>query len=135
MLTALSVKYELMTEFNDWMQSEIDKRGWSMNQLARRAKISGAMVSLVMSEKREPGYEFCMAIAKGLAMPPEIVLRKAGLLPAIRDGDEEWLEKIKAHLLRIHPSQRELFVQLVALYARQEKLDPELDPERVEEAR
>jgi hypothetical protein len=41
------------------------------------------MISMVASEQRNPGLEFCLGIAKALDETPEAILRRAGLLPAI----------------------------------------------------
>ena len=69
--------------FSDWLNDELQARGWALNELGRRAGVSSAAVSLVMSGQRNAGPEFCRGVAVALDLPPVIVFRKAGLLPPI----------------------------------------------------
>lgn len=74
------------TEFVTWLIAEMNKRGWSNSELARRAEIVPSAVSMVVSRQRGPGLEFCKGVARALKVPPDQVLRKAGLLPQLPDG-------------------------------------------------
>ena len=74
--------------FSAWVYAEIDKRGWKASDLARAANVSKGTVSDILNERRRPGLDVCVAIARALKCPPEDVLRIAGLLPQDRDlGD------------------------------------------------
>lgn len=64
-----------------WLSDELNSRGWSIRELARRAGISHTTVADVLSEQRKPTAEFCIAIAKALNVPEESTLRRAGILP------------------------------------------------------
>ena len=66
--------------FSGWLQEEIDKREWTQANLARKAHVSRAAVSQVISENRKPGPDFCRAIAHALDLPEEDVFRQARLL-------------------------------------------------------
>ena len=66
-----------------WLASELKTRGWSHRELARRAGLSQTAVSTVLSSQRQPGWEFCSAVARALGEVPERVLRRAGLLPPL----------------------------------------------------
>ena len=72
----------------DWLNERLNEKGWSQRQLARRAGISSATISEVMSDKRRPTWEFCHAIASALGVPPGVVFREAGLMtsPALDDA-------------------------------------------------
>lgn len=74
--------------FAEWLVNQVETRDWSYAELARRAGVSGAMVSLVVNEQKNPGSEFCSGIARALDIPPETVFRKAGLLPSQPDKSE-----------------------------------------------
>lgn len=54
-----------------------------MRELARRAGISHAQVSGVISDRTNPGADFCLAVARALKDEPEKLMRMAGLLPAL----------------------------------------------------
>ncbi|MBN1665546.1 MAG: XRE family transcriptional regulator, partial [Anaerolineales bacterium] len=94
--------------FSDWLQRQIDTREWSQSELARNAKINQASVSNILSEKRLPGYDFCLAIADAFNMPPEAVLRIAGLLPPV--PEETALQRRVEHLFNqlSQPEQQEI---------------------------
>lgn len=83
-----------MSELTTWLNQEVDQRGWSFNELARRADVSSGHVSLVMTERQKPGYEFCVKVANALDEPPENVLRLAGLLPPIPEPVAEEREML-----------------------------------------
>lgn len=68
-------------EFFTWVTQETEKRGWSDSELARRAGMSPAALSLVLSEQRKISLSFCKGIARAFGESPEKVLRLAGLLP------------------------------------------------------
>jgi len=67
--------------FSDWLSAEIDARGWNKSELARRAGLNDSTVSMVINQKRNPGFDFCVSVANALEVRPEVVLRQAGLLP------------------------------------------------------
>jgi transcriptional regulator with XRE-family HTH domain len=76
-----------MSEFFSWMNSELEDRGWSYNELARRAGFSSGTVSMVMTGKNQVSWEFCAGVADAFGMPPEDVFRKAGLLRPTPDPE------------------------------------------------
>jgi transcriptional regulator with XRE-family HTH domain len=88
--------------FIQWLNRELAERGWSDNQLARHAGISHSVISRARGGS-PPKWEACEALAQALQLPPELVFRKAGLLPPENDeiaGWEEW-----KHLLARLPEQ------------------------------
>lgn len=68
---------------NTWLNEEIERRGWTYSELARRARISTGTLSNIMAGRNRPGLDFCVGISRALDKPPEKVLRLAGLLPAL----------------------------------------------------
>lgn len=71
------------TDFATWLMREIEARGWTNAELARRAGISAASISMVVSGQKGVGLDFCLGVSRAFGQPPETVLRKAGLLPPI----------------------------------------------------
>jgi transcriptional regulator with XRE-family HTH domain len=82
-----------MVNFPGWLQSELNKRSWSVSELARQAKVSQASISLILSESRNPGPDICNAIARAFTIPPETVFREAGLLPPVSET-ETWISEV-----------------------------------------
>lgn len=70
-----------MSEFINWLNRELEEKGWGYNELARRAGLSSGGVSHVMTGRQNPGYEFCIKAARAVGEPPEKILRLAGHLP------------------------------------------------------
>jgi len=52
----------------------------SYREVARRGGISGPRISQVLNGEN-PGADFCVAMARGLSLPPGLVLQKAGIVP------------------------------------------------------
>lgn len=68
--------------FSQWLQSEIDKRGWSQSDCARAANLNRAVINKLLNGKCKPQPATLMAIAQAFRIPVEIAYRAAGLLPA-----------------------------------------------------
>jgi transcriptional regulator with XRE-family HTH domain len=69
-------------EFIAWLVSEMDERGWSQSETARRARISSGMINMVVNRQTGVGVPFCAGIAKAFGITTEEVMRRAGLLPS-----------------------------------------------------
>ena len=67
-------------KFADWLNSELEQRGWNQSKLAQRAGLGRGTISNVINNVRKPGPEICKAIAKALSVPEEVVFREAGIL-------------------------------------------------------
>jgi len=67
--------------FSEWLNDELERRGWSQSEAARRGGISSQMISVVLSETANPGLETLRGIARAFRMPLEDVFRLAGILP------------------------------------------------------
>ena len=68
---------------------ELNNRGWSQSELARRTGLNQGNLSRVLSGDRQPGSDVCNAIARALRIPPEKVFRAAGLLPALSGSEDD----------------------------------------------
>ena len=74
--------------FAEWLQSEIDKRGWSQSDCARAADLNRAVINKLLNGKSKPQPATLVAIARALKIPIETAYRAAGLLPLSTEGDE-----------------------------------------------
>ena len=112
------------TGFSEWVQGELDKREWSQADLARKAGVSRASVSLVISQNRKPGPEFCRAIARAMELPEEYIFRKARLLSPKPDEPDPpgptFLEWIKIWL-NANEMERDHLLELAEELANKEK--------------
>lgn len=72
-------------DFADWLQQQLDERGWNQADLvdtarARGYKITAAQISRILSREQDAGVSACISIAHGLQIPREEVFRQRGWL-------------------------------------------------------
>jgi transcriptional regulator with XRE-family HTH domain len=84
-----------MSEFGEWLATELKTRAWSSSELARRAGISQSSVSNVLTGKQIPGLEFCKGVARALNVPADRLLRLAGHLAPMPDSVAEEQEAMR----------------------------------------
>lgn len=53
---------------NDWIKQHLEKRGWSIRELAGRSDLSSAYVSNVLNSKQEPGAKFYYGVSKAFGV-------------------------------------------------------------------
>lgn len=107
--------------FAEWLQLEMDKRGWSQSDCARACDLNRAVINKLLNGKCKPQPVTLIAIARGLKIPVETAYRAAGLLPPIPDGDDSTQEVL--HLFKnIQSPQRKAtaIMLLKALVAEEE---------------
>ena len=71
----------MVDDLASWLRQEVETRGWSLREMARRAGVSHTAIINVANGRTRPGASFCLKIARALGVPPEEVYRRAGLLP------------------------------------------------------
>ena len=80
-------------QFIDYIQQELDRRGWNRAELARRAHVDPSTVTRLMNGERAPTIEVVGAIAQAFGEAPEAMFRRAGLLPNMPPiQDATWRE-------------------------------------------
>ena len=84
-----------MTEISEWLSQQLEERGWSSSELARRAGVSQSSVSNVLTGKQIPGLEFCKGVAQALDLRAEELLRRAGHLPPMPEPVVEEREALR----------------------------------------
>jgi transcriptional regulator with XRE-family HTH domain len=80
--------------FTEWLQVEIDKRGWSQSDCARASDLNRAVINKLLNGKCTPQPATLMALARGFKIPVETAYRAAGLLPPSIDGSDAIQELI-----------------------------------------
>jgi transcriptional regulator with XRE-family HTH domain len=91
--------------FSEWLQTEINKRGWSQSDLARAADLNRAVINKLINGKSHPQPTTLEAISRALKIPVETTYRAAGLLPPNSDNDA-MLEEAIYVLKNIRSAQR-----------------------------
>lgn len=72
-------------DFSQWLNNELEKRGMTKTELARRSRKSGHQISrtqitFILNGSRQAGPDACIAIAHALELPREEVFRARGWL-------------------------------------------------------
>jgi transcriptional regulator with XRE-family HTH domain len=74
-------------DFADWLQAELQRRGWNQAELARRSGITSGQISRVLNREQGAGLETMRAVAQALDISLYDVFVRAGLLPAHAERD------------------------------------------------
>jgi transcriptional regulator with XRE-family HTH domain len=99
-------------KFNDWLNKEMNKRGWSQSDLARSSELNRAVINKLLNGQTLPRPATLEAIARALKAPVEQVYRMAGLLPEIPES-ESYLEEVMHHIRRIQNPQHRATILLL----------------------
>jgi transcriptional regulator with XRE-family HTH domain len=78
-----------MGALEEWLLEQIEERGWTQAELARRAGLAQSTLNRIINETRQLGPDAALAIARALGERPETVYRLAGLLPPTPAADDE----------------------------------------------
>jgi len=97
-----------MTTFVDWLFSEMENRNWTQADLARAAHLSRGAIGNIIREERNPSPDSLHGIAKAFSLPPEVVFRKAGLLPPEREAVHGMAELREVYSLLPESDRQEL---------------------------
>lgn len=71
--------------FSQWLQEELNKRGWSQRDLIRQVRsvgyqLSPGHLSHILNETRQANAETCIGIAQALGLSREEIFRARGWL-------------------------------------------------------
>lgn len=69
-----------MQAFHEWLQEQMDERGWSQSELHRQADIDTGTISNLLNQVRPAGPEICRKLAKAFGLPQPVVFFHAGLI-------------------------------------------------------
>jgi transcriptional regulator with XRE-family HTH domain len=103
-------------DFIAWLDAELAQRRWNYGQLARRAGLAHSVFSRARAGVA-PGWRSCCAIAEALGLPPEPVLRRAGLLPPL-PADQAEFEQFRHLLAQLSPAERQELMEIARIKLR-----------------
>jgi transcriptional regulator with XRE-family HTH domain len=98
-------------EFREWLRKELNERGWSQSELARRGNVTPGAISAILTGNSNPGPKSCMAIARAFNIPPENIMRKAGL--EVTPKIQPRYEQINRHLQYLKEKDLEYILYIV----------------------
>lgn len=113
-----------MDKLIGWLSEELEQRGWSHRELARRAGLSQAAISTVIAGQRKAGWDFCASIARAFNEPPLRVFQLAGLLPpAPVDEEAPELRELWNLVQDMSPAEREEILKYARFRYQQDDKD------------
>jgi transcriptional regulator with XRE-family HTH domain len=86
---------QMKTEFTTWLNGELQARGWSQSELARRGSINSSSINRVLNGERKPGLEVCRGIAQAFGISIYEVMRRAGIEQRVPIESEEVAQMLK----------------------------------------
>jgi len=98
-----------MKNFEEWIDKELYKRGWSRREAARRAGISASMMHKVINREANPGISFFRGIAEAFGVSIVEVLIRAGEL---KSEDLE-LEEVNEKYLQLPDWQQKVVMKFI----------------------
>jgi len=94
-------------DFPQWLQEEMNKRGWGQSDLAREARINRQVIWGYLNRNKKPNRDILVKIAKAFDVPPEDVYMMAGFELSKPDINDPWIRKMVHKLSRVPASMRE----------------------------
>ncbi|HEX9330452.1 MAG TPA: helix-turn-helix transcriptional regulator [Anaerolineales bacterium] len=114
--------------FAEWLQSEMNKRGWSQSDCARAANLNRAVINKLLNGKSKPQPFTLVAISRAFKIPVETTYRAAGLLPPSVDGDDTTEELIHIFKSIQSPQRRTTAIMLLKALLTEEENEQRSDP-------
>ena len=100
------------TSFASWLEEQLKEQGISQAELARRAGVTRGAINNILQGERGPGIDLAKGIAKALSIPPEQVMRAAGLLPEQKKVSRE-IEQIVHEVQDLSKEEQQEFLAYV----------------------
>lgn len=113
-----------MAGFVDWLNAQLNERGWKSSELARRSDIDSGYLSRILSGERNPGIDTYSQIAQALDLKLETVLQAAGYLPDGATTDDDLRAERAGQIMRqLTPRGQEEALEYLELKLRQDEAD------------
>jgi transcriptional regulator with XRE-family HTH domain len=110
-------------DLTTWLTQELQQRGWSHRELARRIKVSQPSISRVLAGERNATADFCVKVAQALGESPEKLLRLAEILPPLPFSDDPAIEEITELVKNMSPQNRQDVLKYVRFRYQEEQED------------
>lgn len=108
-------------DFASWLEAEIQSRGWSQAELAKRARLNRAIVNKVLNRYSKPSPETLQAIARALGYPQEFVFRKAGLLDDSPTEEDALTRLLNHYFAQLTPQEQQIILTQIEALAQKRK--------------
>jgi len=117
------------TDFWEWAEAELDRRGLNWYKVEMIAGVSNNSISGRARELLPPTDHTAKAIAKAFNLPPESIMRRAGILPP-EPAESEQLNEVIHLFNQLSPTEQAIILEQVRAIAARYSVprpSPELD--------
>lgn len=112
-------------EFSEWIVDELEKRGWSRSEAARRGEISPSMFDKVINGNAKPGIRFIEGLARAFNMPTAEVMMHVSRIST----NDVWAEEMSYKIKLIPPGLRSVAGKFIdSLIEGEETHKPKVKP-------
>jgi transcriptional regulator with XRE-family HTH domain len=119
----------MMKDFVTWLTDEMNARGWTNSELARRAGVRQSTVSMVISGHNKPGDDLCLGIARAFHVPAEEVFRRAGILPPLPAPENDiTFDELLSYMKRLSAEDRKDVLEYAIFRYRRAQPSREANP-------
>jgi transcriptional regulator with XRE-family HTH domain len=107
-----------MESFEQWLNKQLNDRGWSQSEAARRSGISASMFSQVISGVANPGIDFLDGVARAFGITRREVYARAGRIEPEPSSDTPSAKDLLTYFSTLMPEHQQSVIQHAkALYA------------------
>lgn len=112
-------------QFLVWLDQELEQRGWTDAEVARRGGFSSTTLTNIRKGARKPGIRLANGLAVALELSPELVAAKAGLVPdytvMANEKDEQDVQRIRRLFNQMDHETRDTFLAIGDSLARRDQ--------------
>lgn len=112
--------YLTSMDFSQWVVGELEKRGWSRSEAARRGGISSSMFDKVINGHAKPGVKFIEGIAQAFKMSPADVMMRLKK----QNTEDPWVEEMSHKLTLLSPGLRSIAEVMINALAEGDESSP-----------
>jgi transcriptional regulator with XRE-family HTH domain len=114
----------------EWVNEEMEARGWTMRELARRAHTAPTTISNILSHKRLAGWDVCAALARAFGVSPIEGFIRAGkitraealvALPLLTSNQTDLARQIAATAQTLSTEEQRFVLQMLQALAQKKQ--------------
>jgi transcriptional regulator with XRE-family HTH domain len=102
----------MKNDLASWLDEELETRGWSIREMARRAGVSHTAIASALNRKGRPSADLCVAIADALGVPAVEIVQRAGILPPDPPETAAW-RRLNEMWARLPDADQERILEIV----------------------
>jgi transcriptional regulator with XRE-family HTH domain len=110
-----------MESLENWLNEQLQTRGWSQSEAARRSGISPSMFSQVISGAAKPGPDFLTGIAQAFSITRREAFQRAGMIESEPPTDTPTIQEMNQEFAYLTAEEQEFWVGMLKSYVAERK--------------